>query len=140
MLLLKRKEEIFFENSFPVDFSTFQDSQYTRNLSQNLKLKMWIAAFSFHTKLPIFKGWSTRRREPHQQDSKECNQLPPNGRFRKSRVHRWESVLLESGHPSQFHFNNVCDFLPTGLTGGTAALYMGPNAQLLLKMTLTHKM
>jgi hypothetical protein len=45
-----------------------------------------------------------------------------------------------SRQPSiQLHFSNVCNFLPTGLAGGSAALDTGPCAWLLLKMTLTNK-
>lgn len=59
---------------------------------------------------------------------------PPNGRFRKSRVRRWESVLLESGHPSQFHFKiTFAIFFQLGWPEAQLPPYMGPNAQLLLK-------
>lgn len=98
---------------------------------------MWITARSFQTKMPVCTGGGSLEEESSLETEKD-RQPTPSGQ-EVPRKH--EGGCAPWKQPSvQFHFNDVCNFLPAGLIRGTAALYVGPCAQLLLKVTLTNTM
>lgn len=115
-------------------FFFFSDSPCNWKVSKSETKDKDYCIFSLLDPNAPFKGWWRRSRGSASETDKRATNFSK-GCFW---VSRWKAVLLWK-HPSvQFLFNNVGNFLPPGLSGGTAAFCVQPCAQPLLKMTLTN--